>query len=246
MQSDDGKAISELLVKRFGLCDSRGSPHVASGLLTSIADVLVFVAYDDHEDVGRRIHFFSMPKVRGYIAKCIAWGEAPIAGSRSGVGVRNTGYGYNVAPVTLDGVDIPLTSSNQEAEDVVEERLSVTCKYRKATHQEQIVGVDFVVFDACQDEVLAAFWDGMRDLKLEVKSRGSTKAYPKIFLQVSETNPASHFSSKPILQDGGCSVCGVASGTLERATYLDAPSGGVPVHLRCLNVFFSMIVDGRR
>jgi hypothetical protein len=37
---------------------------------------------------------------------------------------------------------------------------------------------------------------------------------------------------------GRCAVCRRLAGKLERATYLNAPDGGVPVHGLCIKSFF--------
>jgi hypothetical protein len=41
-----------------------------------------------------------------------------------------------------------------------------------------------------------------------------------------------------------CTLCGGTDGPFERATYIGAPSGGVPVHFDCVAAFFEQL-DGR-
>lgn len=42
---------------------------------------------------------------------------------------------------------------------------------------------------------------------------------------------------------GRCAVCGKTSGYFQRATYDDAPDGGVTVHRECLARFYSQLED---
>jgi hypothetical protein len=43
--------------------------------------------------------------------------------------------------------------------------------------------------------------------------------------------------------ESACAVCGGTDGPFERATYIGAPSGGVPVHFDCVAAFFDQL-DG--
>jgi hypothetical protein len=144
--------------------------------MTWMATNYAHVCFDEHPDIGRQIHFYKMEDLR-WSAFIMMKGTRPEYGSRSDNRTTGTGAGYRFRPryegVPLDPKKFKGELSSRGVNAVAQWLNENHRKYRQATIDEQIVGIDIVTLDGSGDT-------------FEVKARD--RSFDFLFIQLSETN----------------------------------------------------------
>jgi len=171
--------------------DSSGTQHVKRGpeeAVISGVDRWLHVCYDSY--FGGPVMFFYTPeKACEEIKKAKERGDHLFGGSREGVKTYNTGYGYNIEPEKLDAKRFDFVPNLK----YIHETLGKRAEHDAADWLEKVAGYTVVMKKdkATQlqgTDLVATGKDGV-SLRIDVKSRGADKKYPRLFIQTHETNP---------------------------------------------------------
>jgi hypothetical protein len=171
--------------------DSEGTKHIKRGPEEAVnngVDRWLHVCYDSYFG-GPTMFFYTPKRAAEEVKKAEERGDHLFGGSREGVKAYNTGYGYNIEPEKLDAKKFPFTPNLKYSHETLGKRAehdaadwlekvagyAVTMKTDKTT---QLQGTDLVAIGK----------DG-KHYRIDVKSRGEKKGFPRLFIQTHETNP---------------------------------------------------------
>lgn len=180
----DWKTLTSALIAKWQLCDGDGREHVPYGVFTWAANCYGHVCFDTHHRLGRKVHFMTMSALRAAVLEHCH--ERPIGARLHADAVANTGYGflispYEVASVTSASIEPyspPPGDVDKQAVWIVRHHLARSGYVSKnASNDQQISGIDLLFY-------------GKDDYSMEVKCRKDDKNFPKLFIQISETNTA--------------------------------------------------------
>jgi hypothetical protein len=160
------------------LRDSAGNVLYERGVHTSNSHEHLHVCFDQHFSLGRRVWLYSTKSAREFVLQQEAAGVMPVYGSKAW-GVQDTGAGYLAEPKDIFAMSFDLLESDTDEHEVAQRMFyRWGYRYRRATHDEDVGGTDWVTIDRWK--VVTRF---------QIKRREPNKLFDYLFLQTHETNP---------------------------------------------------------
>lgn len=188
---EDGKELTRRWIEENNIKDAAGTLHKPHGIWTWKARLVVYVAFDDHRELGRRAWYFFTHRLQTLARSRWTAGAKIKNGSIELSSVDDTGAGYLFPPEDSGFIDrdewIPEGTKDDPNTAVRIVAAQIGARrgigpIRPATRDEQNDGIDLIVSDPIRRY-------GVDPLTVEIKSRRRHKRYDTLFLQVSETNP---------------------------------------------------------